>query len=74
MPREWIERGLIPAIIIIAVFTYVILLELFLTYEWQKGETARLRQQTIAKCLDAGGHIGPGLSCRQDEPTKELEP
>ena len=74
MPREWIERGLIPAIIIIAVFTYVILLELFLTYERQKGETARLRQQTIAKCLDAGGHIGPGVTCRQDKLTKELEP
>ena len=74
MLREWIERGLIPAIIIIAVFTYVILLELFLTHEWQKGETARLRQQTIAKCLDAGGHIGPGVSCRQDKPTNELEP
>ena len=74
MLREWIERGLIPAIIIIAVFTYVILLELFLTYERQKGETARLRQQTIAKCLDAGGHIGPGVSCRQDKPTKELIP
>ena len=74
MPREWIERGLIPAIIIIAVFTYVILLEPFLTYERHKDETARLRQQTIAKCLDAGGHIGPGVSCRQDKPTKELEP
>ena len=74
MPREWIERGLIPAIFIIIVFIYVILLELFLTHEWQKGETARLRQQTIAKCLDAGGHIGPGVSCRQDKPTKELIP
>ena len=74
MPREWVERGLIPVLIIIAAFTYVILLGLFLTHERQKGETARLRQQTIAKCLDAGGHIGPGVSCRQDKPTKELMP
>ena len=74
MPREWIERGLIPVIIIIAVFAYATLLGLFLTYERQKDETARLRQQTIAKCLDAGGHIGPGVSCRQDKLTKELEP
>jgi hypothetical protein len=74
MPREWIEKGLIPAIIVIAAFSYVILLMLFLTYERQKDEIARLRQQTIAKCLDAGGHIGPGVSCRQDKLTKELEP
>ena len=74
MPREWIEKGLIPLIAISAAFTYVILLGLFLTYERQKDETARLRQQTIAKCLDAGGHIGPGVSCRQDKPTKELIP
>jgi hypothetical protein len=72
MPREWIERGLIPVIIIIAAFTYVILLGLFLTYERQKDETARLRQQTIAKCLDAGGHIGPGVSCRQDKPSNKV--
>jgi hypothetical protein len=68
MPREWIKRGLVPGIIIIAVLTYVTLLGLFLTYERQKGETAGLRQETIAKCLDAGGHIGPGVSCRHDNP------
>jgi hypothetical protein len=69
MPREWIERGLIPAIIIIAAFTYMVLLGLFLTYERQKEQDKLLRQQTIAKCLDAGGHIGPGVSCLHENPS-----
>jgi hypothetical protein len=74
MPREWIERGLIPIIIISVAFTYVILLGLFLTHERQKEQDKLLRQQTIAKCLDAGGHIGPGVSCWRDKPTKEPLP
>jgi hypothetical protein len=72
MPRDWIERGLIPIIIISAAFTYVILLGSFLTYERQKEQDKLLRQQAIAKCLDSGGHIGPGPTCWYDKPTKEL--
>jgi hypothetical protein len=53
---------------------YLALVGTFLAYEKKEGQDERLRQETIAKCLDAGGHIGPGVSCRQDKPTKELIP
>jgi hypothetical protein len=70
--------GRTPIIVIssigIAAFIYFALLVAFLTYKWQKEQDKLLRQQIIAKCLDAGGHIGRGLSCREDKPTKELEP
>jgi hypothetical protein len=73
MPREWIEKGLISLIAISAALIYAILLGSFLAYRWQKDETARLRQQTIAKCLDAGGHIGPEVTCWHDKLSNKRE-
>jgi hypothetical protein len=75
MLLHWIvERRIVIILVMIAAFIYVSLLGTFFAYEWQQDQDVRLRQQTIAKCLDAGGHIGPGVTCRQDKPTKELEP
>jgi hypothetical protein len=46
----------------IVAFIYAVLLGAFLAYEKQK-EQDKLLRQTIAKCLDAGGHTGPGNTC-----------
>jgi hypothetical protein len=72
----WItgRRIAIIIIIMIAAFMYAGLLGAFLAYVRQNDESVHLRQQTIAKCLDAGGHIGPGVTCWHEKPTKELMP
>jgi hypothetical protein len=76
MLLDWItgRRIAIISSIMIAALIYVILLGTFLAYVRQEDQDKLLRQQTIAKCLDAGGHIGPEVSCWHDKPTKELIP
>ena len=53
----------------IAALIYVILLGAFLAYKWQTEQNALLRERTITACLGSGGHIGPGVSCRHDNPS-----
>ena len=69
-----VSIGRTAIIILIVAFIYAVLLGAFLAYERQQEQDKLLRQQTIAKCLDAGGHIGPGVSCWRDKPTKEPLP
>jgi hypothetical protein len=73
MPREWIEKGLIPVIILIAALIYVILLGAFLAYKWQMEQNALLRERTITACLGSGRHIGPEDTCRYDKPPSKPE-
>jgi hypothetical protein len=69
MLPDWIAERRIAIILMgSAALIYAILLGSFLAYRWQKDETARLRQRTIAACLDSGGHIGPGDTCWYDKP------
>ena len=62
-------RRRLIAVLGIAAFIYTVLVLAFYSYEVWKGERDRLHHQTIAKCLDSGGHIGPGVTCRRDEPS-----
>jgi hypothetical protein len=72
MLLDWIvERRIVIILVMIAAFIYVILLGRFLAYKWRQDQDVRLRQQTIAKCLDAGGHIGAGVSCWHDKPSNK---
>ena len=62
-------RRRLIAVLGIAAFIYVVLVLAFASYEARKAQRDRLHYQTIAKCLDSGGHIGPGVTCRRDEPS-----
>jgi hypothetical protein len=71
---DWIAgRRTLIILITIAALIYAVLLGSFLAYRWQKEQNALLRQRTIAACLGAGGHIGPGDTCWYDKPPSKLE-
>jgi hypothetical protein len=74
MLQEWLTGRQRPIIIMIAAFTYVVLVGTFIFYEQQEDQDKLLRQQTIAKCLDAGGHIGPEATCWHEKPSNKQEP
>jgi hypothetical protein len=62
--QEWLTgRQRLIIVIMIAALIYAIMLGTFIFYEQQEDQDKLLRQQTIAKCLDSGGHIGPGVTC-----------
>jgi hypothetical protein len=76
MLLDWpLERRIAVIILMIAAFIYAVLLGALLAYETQKEQDKVLRQQTIAKCLDAGGHIGPGAraTCGHENPSNKRE-
>jgi hypothetical protein len=60
-PSRIAGRRTLIILIMIAALIYAILLGTFLAYRWQKEQNALLRQRTIAACLGASGHIGPGV-------------
>jgi hypothetical protein len=70
MHLDWIANDRrIPLILIIAAaLMYVIGLGTYLAYQRQKQQEKFLRQQAIAECLNSHGHVGPGDTCRYDEP------
>jgi hypothetical protein len=68
------RRIAIFIILMIAALIYVALLGTFLAYRWHNEQDKLLRRQTIAKCLDAGAHIGPGDTCWHDKPSNKREP
>jgi hypothetical protein len=69
MLDETAARRMLITVFGIAAFIYVVLVLAFASYEARKAQRDRLHYQTIAKCLDSGGHIGPGVTCRRDEPS-----
>jgi len=64
-------RFLIGLAIILAV--YAIALIAFLTYRSMEEATFWLRRQTVAKCLDSGGHIGRNETCWHATPNEKNE-
>ena len=59
----WIARWRIPIALMIVFLTYVAMISAFLDYQNRRDERLVIRRQTIAKCLDSGGHIGRGDTC-----------
>jgi hypothetical protein len=64
---------LLPIILGIVALIYVILVGAFFAYVTKQEQDKLLRQQTIAKCLDAGGHIGPGVTCWHENSTDKKQ-
>lgn len=67
------KRHGLPTIFMIAALLYVMLLGAFFAYVTKQEQDKLLRQQTIAKCLDAGGHIGPGVTCWHENSTDKKQ-
>jgi hypothetical protein len=76
MSTGWVMRWRIQIIVAILVALYAAALSAFLTYQSRTEAAHRLRQETIAKCLDSGGHIGRGDTCWHPSPdeNKQLLP
>ena len=66
----WIARWRIPVVLMIVFLIYVAMISAFLDYQNRRNERLVIRHQTIAKCLDSGGHIGRGDTCWQVTPNE----
>ena len=70
MNHTRIARWGIPIIFTIIVALYVMMVSAFFAYIWRENQAAELHRQTIAKCLDSGGHIGRGDTCWHVSPNE----
>jgi hypothetical protein len=70
---DWAVRRrllVVPAVILVV---YTMALIAFLSFRSMEEATFELSRQTIAKCLDSGGHIGRGETCWHAAPNENKE-
>jgi hypothetical protein len=70
---DWAVRRrflVVPAVILVV---YTMALIAFLSFRSMEEATSELSRQTIAKCLDSGGHIGRGVTCWHAGPNENKE-
>ena len=71
---DWAVRRRFLVVLAVFLVVYTMVLIAFLRFRSMEEAASELSRQTIAKCLDSGGHIGRGETCWHAAPNENKEP